>query len=340
MESLNSNSQERELHQLQQMQHNVKESCMTSFQLLHSFLQVLSYNESKSKRVSERAFKTLFGQDNETFTSNVKKSVAERTCHKRQYDIRMNERQMQSKESKVVSSKALDASLVVNECSGIKSDEHITSSSSGTYITHVVDADIRPVNNQKPSVEVHLTAQHNILANEQQHTDQSEPSYDTYVGKGMKYDEILPIFQAKFDANMRFLFKSREEMEAKDQEVIKSINETPAQKAAKRRKLSEEAQEADDLRKRLEIVQDEDDDVFVEATPLAQKLHNTLKNFDREDLETLWRIVKDRFSTSKPTNFSDEYLLLTLKIMFEEPDGQDAIWRNQKSVHGLALVKR
>nr|GFA38297.1 hypothetical protein [Tanacetum cinerariifolium] len=47
-------------------------------------------------------------------------------------------------------------------------------------------------------------------------------------------------------------------------------NETPAQKAAKRRKLSEEAQEAEDLRKRLEIVQDEDDDVFVEATPLGQ----------------------------------------------------------------------
>ncbi|GJZ54439.1 hypothetical protein Tco_0609324 [Tanacetum coccineum] len=242
MESLNSNSQERELHQLQQMQDNAKESCMTSFQLLHSFLQVLSYDESKSRRVSERAFMTLFGQDNETFTStmflyvdqlqnqldkdefqedksmaafwvlnnqfqkfidwqyfldydsemteklfaeytgikvkqfretlllhmgNVKKSVAERTRHKRQYDRRMNERQMQSRESKVVSSKALDASLVVTECSGTKSDEHITSSSSGTYITHVVDADIRPVNDQVPSAEVHLTAQHNVLANEQ-----------------------------------------------------------------------------------------------------------------------------------------------------------------------------
>nr|GFD46914.1 hypothetical protein [Tanacetum cinerariifolium] len=35
---------------------------------------------------------------------------------------------------------------------------------------------------------------------------------------------------------------------------------------------SEEAQEADDLKKRLKIVQDEDDDVFVEATPLAQKV--------------------------------------------------------------------
>nr|GFA96648.1 hypothetical protein [Tanacetum cinerariifolium] len=63
--------------------------------------------------------------------------------------------------------------------------------------------------------------------------------------------------------------KSKEEMEKEDKEIIKSINETPAQKSAKRRKLSEEAQEADDLRKRLEIVQDEDDDVFVEATPLA-----------------------------------------------------------------------
>nr|GEY90608.1 hypothetical protein [Tanacetum cinerariifolium] len=189
--------------------------------------------------------------------------------------------------------------------------------------------------------------------------------------KGKKYDEILPIFQARFDANMRFLFKSREEMEEEDEEIIKSINKTPAQKAAKRRKLSEEAQEAENLMKRLEIVQDEDDDVFVEATPLAQKVPvvdyqivvidnkprykiiraddtyqlyliftTLLKNFDREDLETLWRIVSDRFSTSKPTNFSDEYLLLTLKTMFEEPDGQDTIWRNQKSVHSLALVKR
>nr|GEV77620.1 hypothetical protein [Tanacetum cinerariifolium] len=49
---------------------------------------------------------------------NVKKFVAERTRHKRQYDRRMNERQMQSRESKVVSSKALNASLVVTECSG------------------------------------------------------------------------------------------------------------------------------------------------------------------------------------------------------------------------------
>nr|GFD37382.1 hypothetical protein [Tanacetum cinerariifolium] len=43
-------------------------------------------------------------------------------------------------------------------------------------------------------------------------------------------------------------------------------------KAAKRRKLNEEAQEAEDLKKHLEVVDDEDDDVFIEAIPLARKL--------------------------------------------------------------------
>nr|GEZ92678.1 hypothetical protein [Tanacetum cinerariifolium] len=75
--------------------------------------------------------------------------------------------------------------------------------------------------------------------------------------KGMKYDEILPIFQAKFDANMRFLFKSREEMEQEDEEIIKSINETPVQKVAKRRKLQEQAKSnVDDASLRLKLFKD------------------------------------------------------------------------------------
>nr|GEW30398.1 hypothetical protein [Tanacetum cinerariifolium] len=198
------------------------------------------------------------------------------------------------------------------------------------------------------------------------HVQSKEPQYIK------RYHRIKKKPQSESEARknmISYLKNTEEEMEKEDEEIIKSINETPAQKATKRRKLSEEAQEADDLKKRLEIVQDKDDDVFVEAIPLAQKVHvvdyqvvvidnkpkykiiraddtyqfyisftTLLKNFDREDLETLWRIVKDRFSTSKPTNFSDEYLLLTLKTMFGELDEQDAIWRNQKSVHGLALV--
>ncbi|GJS69069.1 retrovirus-related pol polyprotein from transposon TNT 1-94 [Tanacetum coccineum] len=79
--------------------------------------------------------------------------------------------------------KALDVGSVITESSRTKSDKHDTSSSSGTYIIHAVDADIRPVNDQVPFTEVQLTAQHNVLANEQQHTEQSEPMYDTYLSE-------------------------------------------------------------------------------------------------------------------------------------------------------------
>nr|GEX53720.1 hypothetical protein [Tanacetum cinerariifolium] len=166
---------------------------------------VLSYDESKSRRVSERAFMTLFGQDNETFTStmflnldqlqrqldidefqedksmatfwviditqfretllqhmgNVKKSVTKRAHHQRQYERRVNNKQMQTQESKidsdsaldVVSSQALDTDLVIMESNRAESGIHDTSSNSGNCITYVVDANIRPVNDQVPFVE-------------------------------------------------------------------------------------------------------------------------------------------------------------------------------------------
>nr|GEZ05205.1 retrotransposon protein, putative, unclassified [Tanacetum cinerariifolium] len=135
----------------------------------------------------------------------------------------------------------------------------------------------------------------------------------------------------------------------------------------KRRKLNEEVE---DLKRHLEIVPDEDDDVYTEATPLARKVYivdyeiinlnnkpyykiiradethqlyisflTLLKNFNREDLEALWSLVKERFSTSKPNNFSDEFLLTTLGAMFKRPDEQAQVWKNQRSIHGQAKVK-
>nr|GEW50123.1 hypothetical protein [Tanacetum cinerariifolium] len=53
--------------------------------------------------------------------------------------------------------------------SGTESGKQDTSSSSGNYLTHVVDADIGPINDQVLLAEVQLTAQHNVLTNEQHH---------------------------------------------------------------------------------------------------------------------------------------------------------------------------
>nr|GEV43718.1 hypothetical protein [Tanacetum cinerariifolium] len=185
--------------------------------------------------------------------------------------------------------------------------------------------------------------------------------------KGMSYDDIRPIFKAKFNSNIEFLLKSKEQIKEEENRALESINETPAQKAAKRRKMNEDVE---DLKQHLEIVPDEDNDVYTEGTPLARRVPvvdyqivhfnnkphykiiradgthqlyvsfiTLLNNFNREDLKLLWSLVKERFSTSKPNNFSDDYLLSTLRAMFERPDGQDQVWKSQRSVHGQARVK-
>nr|GFA48944.1 hypothetical protein [Tanacetum cinerariifolium] len=175
-----------------------------------------------------------------------------------------------------------------------------------------------------------------------QRVDTSEDTMtDDASNQGRKIDEL-----DKDDAVA--LMDDKEE----DKKEEKAKEDEPAE-VQERRKLNEEVE---DLKRHLEIVPNEDDDVYIEATPLARKvpvvdyeiihLNNKphykiiradgthqlfvsfmtlLKNFDREDLESLWSLVKERFFTSKPNNFSDDFLLTTLGEMFEKPDGQTQV---------------
>nr|GFB53100.1 hypothetical protein [Tanacetum cinerariifolium] len=109
-------------------------------------------------------------------------------------------------------------------------------------------------------------------------------------------------------------------------------------------------------------------DVYTKATPLALKIpivdykihlernkpyfkiikadalvynknskSSLLKNFNREDLESLWKLVKESFEKTEPKNYTDDYLLKTLKRMFEQPDVEASVWRDQNGRYGVSM---
>nr|GEY02813.1 hypothetical protein [Tanacetum cinerariifolium] len=65
------------------------------------------------------------------------------------------------------------------------------------------------------------------------------------------------------------LQKTKEQLEEEDSKALKRKTESQAEKAAKKQKLDEEVEA---LRRHLQIVPNDEDDVYTEATPLARKV--------------------------------------------------------------------
>ncbi|GJY84241.1 hypothetical protein Tco_0497617 [Tanacetum coccineum] len=86
---------------------------------------------------------------------SVKKSIDERAHHKREYDSWVNERQIQTTEEKVDTSKALDVN-------------------------------IRPIYDEEPMAEVQTTVKINVFATGQQHTEQPEFNNEGEVDQNAK----------------------------------------------------------------------------------------------------------------------------------------------------------
>nr|GEX85182.1 hypothetical protein [Tanacetum cinerariifolium] len=183
--------------------------------------------------------------------------------------------------------------------------------------------------------------------------------------RGMTYIKIRPIFENHYNSIQAFLEKGDKEIE---EEGSKRKSKSSKQRAAKKQRIDEEVEK---LKTHLQIIPNDKDDVYTKATPLALKvpvvhyqIHHEnnkpfykiiradgthqlflsfitlLKNFDREYLEMMWKLVQERFQSLEPKNFSDDFLLNTLKIMFEKPNVEAIIWRKQKGRYGLAKVKR
>nr|GEU49143.1 hypothetical protein [Tanacetum cinerariifolium] len=168
--------------------------------------------------------------------------------------------------------------------------------------------------------------------------------------KGISYDEIRPLSEKHYNYNQAFLNEVNEGIKVREKKI---------------------KQETEELNKHLQIIpdNDDDDDVYADATPLASKIpivdykihternkpyfkiiradgnyklflsfSTMMKNFDR-DLESLWKIIRERFEKTNLKNYTDDYLLNTLKIMFENPNVEANVWKDQKGKYDLAKAK-
>ncbi|GKD15707.1 hypothetical protein Tco_1200114, partial [Tanacetum coccineum] len=163
------NSETKDVHAIKYKMSKSKEICMAYFRSLHSHLQVLSKKDLKGTRIEhgfKRAFMSLFGQDVDTFTSTMLLNFT--------LD---NDSQMIDKyfvEYAGIKVKHFRDTLLQHiETSGTESEVQDDNSRSGND-TNAEDADIKPIYDEEPMVEVQLTDECNIFAIGQQHTEQPE----------------------------------------------------------------------------------------------------------------------------------------------------------------------
>nr|GEU53970.1 hypothetical protein [Tanacetum cinerariifolium] len=158
------------------------------------------------------------------------------------------------------------------------------------------------------------------------------------LNANINWNEVI---EQHFNSIVAFLEKGAKELEEGVSKAIKRKSESSKEKAAKKQKLNEEATllalkvTVVDYQIRTENNKPYYKIITADGThQLFLSLISLLTNFDREDLEMLWKIVQERFASSEPKNFLDDFLVNTLKSMFEKPNVEAHIWKNQRGIYG------
>ncbi|GJW68561.1 hypothetical protein Tco_0122985 [Tanacetum coccineum] len=174
--------------------------------------------------------------------------------------------------------------------------------------------------------------------------------------KGMSYNEIRPIFEKVWDFNQNIehmdskhgskRMKSLEKIEEEDVDTQKEVKEVAKESGAKRKKcLPRKRIPRDDAVEDVEslttkyLIMDWKTCVLTKNFMYYQIfrgdgnsknykiLSEMLKDFNRQDVEELYKLVKERYSASRPEGF-DLMLCGDLYTLFE-PDEENEIWKNQ-----------
>nr|GEU31753.1 hypothetical protein [Tanacetum cinerariifolium] len=126
---------------------------------------------------------------------------------------------------------------------------------------------------------------------------------------------------------------------------MKKVNHFIAMDSEAQKSCGKESQESviddtEELKKYMEIVPDDEDEVLIEATPISSRSPTIIDyKIYKEEKENYFMIIrddaKDKFKKEKPVEDMDNLLFRTLKTMFEH-HVEGTIWTHQQ---GLAKVK-
>ncbi|GJY15829.1 uncharacterized mitochondrial protein-like protein, partial [Tanacetum coccineum] len=114
--------------------------------------------------------------------------------------------------------------------------------------------------------------------------------------------------------------------ETREESSSKRAGDELQQQNAKKWKVDDD-QEVTKMKELMKIFPDEEE-VAVDAIPLATKPPSIMfRSFDKEDLETLWKLVKAKHEYTRPEEGYERVLWGDLKTMFEH-NVENAVWRN------------
>ncbi|GKF48347.1 hypothetical protein Tco_0141598, partial [Tanacetum coccineum] len=150
--------------------------------------------------------------------------------------------------------------------------------------------------------------------------------------KSKSYDEIQKLFDKEMKRVNTFVDMNSEVVkgsETRTEEISKRARDELESDMSKKQKRDEHVevekdnQEKAEMKRHIEIVKD--DEVAIDAIPLAT--NPLVIGIDREDLETLWKLVKAKNENIRPEDDYKRVLWGDLKLMLE-PDIKSDVWRN------------
>ncbi|GKD92905.1 hypothetical protein Tco_1372742 [Tanacetum coccineum] len=134
--------------------------------------------------------------------------------------------------------------------------------------------------------------------------------------KSKSYDKIQKLFDKEMKRVNNFVDMNLEVVkgsETRTEESLKISGDELASDKSKKQKIDEHVgaekdndPEEEEMKKHMEVVQDEEE-IAIDAIPLAIKPPMIIEykiGIDREDLETLWKLVKEKHGINRPV---DEY---------------------------------